>query len=148
MAAVYVNVLSIRKRLGIRVARELSAKLNRIPTENEMRRELQRQSDERVAPLAFKGWKDQSKRNFSADEELVVSAAINAIMSGETTVILTRDTDVFEQFAKLMEILTSNYMCYRFGLVRHFNTDISMHKLAVAHGNGKPKLFEVNSSRI
>lgn len=104
----YVSLLSIRKREGIRVARQLEQKLGRDPYDAEVRNELQRVLDERITPLAFKGWKDQGKRNFTADEELVVSAAINSIMTGETGIVLTRDNDVFEQFAKLMEALTAN----------------------------------------
>jgi hypothetical protein len=119
----YVDLLSIRKRNGIRVSRQLQAKLGRPPEKTEMHNELQRVCDERIAPLAFKGWQDHGKRNFTADEELVASAAINAIMTGQTSTILTRDNDVFEQFAKLMETLTANYMCFLFGLARHFYSE-------------------------
>ena len=138
----YVSLLSIRKREGIRVARQLEQKLGRDPYDAEVRNELQRVLDERITPLAFKGWKDQGKRNFTADEELVVSAAINSIMTGETGIVLTRDNDVFEQFAKLMEALTANYMCYRFGLVRHINPEgVPMYELPFDSNSNKPKLF-------
>ena len=138
----YVDLLSIRKRHGIRVARQLNEKLGRPPEEVEMHNELQRVCDERIAPLGFKGWQDHGKRNFTADEELVVSAAINAVMTGQTSTILTRDNDVFEQFAKLMEALTGNYMCFYFGLARHFHSEnVPMKAIPVNSPPGSVELF-------
>ena len=49
-----------------------------------------------LGPIAFKGWKGQGKRNYLADEELVVSAVITAIMTGESTTILTWDNDLLD----------------------------------------------------
>ncbi len=119
----YVNLLSVRKRTGIRVANQLRMEAGRDPGEIDVRNRLGREYHPRLVPIAFKGWKDQGKRNYMADEELVVSAVITAIMTGGTTTILTWDTDIFEQFIKLGEMLTAHYMCYRFGMVRHINPD-------------------------
>lgn len=128
----YVDLLSVRKRLGVRHAAKLRVTLGREPSDAELRNSLRREHGERVAPIAFKGRKDFGKRNFVADEELVVSAVIQAIAIGETTVILTRDNDVFEQFTKLVEIITSDYMCYRFGELRHHKPEgIPMSKLEI-----------------
>jgi hypothetical protein len=119
----YVNLLSVRKRVGIRVANELRTELGRDPTDLDVRKRLNRDYHARVVPIAFKGWKDQGKRNYMADEELVVSAVITAIMTGDATMILTWDTDIFEQFTKLVEVVSADYICYRFGLVRYVNPD-------------------------
>lgn len=119
----YVSLLSVRKRVGIRVANELSTEMQREPTDEEVRNRLHHICHPRVSPIAFKGWKDRGKRNYMADEELVVSAVVNASMTGQTTTILTRDTDVFEQFTKLCEMVTADYKCFRFGEVRFYNPD-------------------------
>src|SRR5207302_1618673 len=84
----YVNLLSVRKRIGIRVAKQLQTELGGSPTDHEVRNRLNRDYHPRVGPIAFKGWKDKGKRNYMADEEMVVSAVITAIMTGGTTTIL------------------------------------------------------------
>ncbi len=130
----YVNLLSVRKRIGIRLANQIQSELRKPPTEHEVRNRLSREYHPRVGPIAFKGWKDQGKRNYTADEELVVSAAITAIMTGGTTTILTRDTDIFDQFTKLFQMVTGDYMCYRFGEVRFWSPDgCPMGTLDVTH---------------
>lgn len=138
----YVNLLSLRKLAGVRVSKELLRELGREPTENEVRNRLNHDLHQRIAPIAFKGWKDRHKRNFLADEELVVSAVLTAILTGETTAILTRDTDVFEQFTKLFELLTNDYACYRFGIVRHFSPKgVPMFPLSISPGAEEPHGF-------
>jgi hypothetical protein len=119
----YVNVLSLRKKLGIAVAREMRARLGREPTEQELKQRLHNDYHPRIACIALKGWKDQGKRNYLADEELVVTAALTAVLSGTETLILTWDTDIFDQFAKLMEWLVADYMCFRFAEVHFRNPE-------------------------
>ncbi len=119
----YVNLLSVRKRLGIAVARELQGKRGRAPTDAELKVHLNNRYHPRIASIALKGWKDQGKRNYLADEELVVTAALTAILSGTETLTLTWDTDVFDQFAKLMECLAADYACFRFSEVLYHNPD-------------------------
>jgi hypothetical protein len=122
----YVQLLSVRKRIGIRIAMGLAAEQGREPTDAEMKTRLQRDFDERVASIAFKGWKDQAKPNFMADEKLVVSAVVTAIVTGQPTLILTRDNDVFDQFTKLFELIIPDYYCYRFAEVLYHNPDAPM----------------------
>jgi hypothetical protein len=117
----YVSLLSLRKRFGIVAYRELRTKCGYDPTEREFRQYLSDNFDPRLAERAVKGWKDQLKPNFLADEELVVTAALTAILSGRETVILTRDNDVFDNFAKLMDLLVVDYMAFHFGLACHLN---------------------------
>src|SRR5262249_30451890 len=117
----YVNFLSLRKRLGLAVFRELQNLLGRDPTENELKQKLGRDYHPRIAPLAFKGWKDQCKRNSLADEELVVMSVMSAVMGGTPTLIVTRDNDVFDSFTKLVETMHAHYMAYRYAEVHFLN---------------------------
>jgi len=117
----YVNMLSLRKRLGIAAYSELQDRLGREPSEPELKCHLNNEYHARVSSLAFKGWKDREKRNYLADEELVVTAVMTAVVTGRDTIILTRDTDVFDQFAKLIELLVADYWCHRFADVRYLN---------------------------
>jgi hypothetical protein len=119
----YVKLLSLRKKLGVVVARELRTSLGRDPTDEQLKQHLHNKYHPRIATIAFKGWKDQLKRNYLADEELVVTAALTAILSGTETLILTWDTDVFDQFAKLMELLAQDYICFRFSECHFHNPE-------------------------
>lgn len=119
----YVNMLAVRKLVGIREHRSLTQELGREPTEPEFHNRLNKKYQNRVAPLAFKGWKDRGKKNYLADEELVVTAVLSSILTKRETMILTWDTDLFEQFIKLNELLISDYLCFRFAEVRHFNPE-------------------------
>jgi hypothetical protein len=62
-------------------------------------------------------------RHSQADEELVVTAVFTAIATGRETLIQTRDTDVFEQFAKLMHLLSADYAAFRYAEVHFHNPD-------------------------
>jgi hypothetical protein len=118
----YVNLLALRKRLGVVAHRDLQAALGREPSDSELKRYLSETLHARDVVLAFKGWKHQGARNYLADEELVVTSVMTAILTGRETVILTRDTDVFEQFVKLVGLMVSDYWCSRFAdFVRHFS---------------------------
>ena len=133
----YVNRLSLRKRLGLVAFGELQQKFGREPSEPELKQHLHNSYNAGVAPIAFKGWKDRGKRNYLADEELVVAAAFTAIATGQESLILTRDTDIFEQFIKLMHMLLADYACFRFALVHHANpVDAPMFPLAI-EGEGR-----------
>lgn len=129
----YVQLLSVRKRVGIRVAKDLHAELVREPTEIELRNRLQRDFDTRIVPIAFKGWEGRGKRNFMADEELVVSAVITAIMTGQHTMVITRDNDVFDQFTKLFELIVADYFCLRFADVLRYNPNTPMQPTLIEH---------------
>src|SRR5262249_25887636 len=89
----------------------------------DVRNRLNRDYHNRVVPIAIEGWKKAGARNYAADEAMIVSSVITAIMTGQATMILTRDTDVFDQFIKLYEMMAGDYMCFRFGEVRGANPD-------------------------
>lgn len=119
----YVKLLSLRKLLGVVAHRECTVQLGRAPTDSEFKQYLHKAHGPILAPIAFKGWQNHGKRNYLADEELVVTAVFTAIATGRETLILTRDTDVFEQFTKLLHLLSLDYLSFRFAEVRHHNPD-------------------------
>jgi hypothetical protein len=63
--------------------------------------------------IARKGWEGRGKANLFADEELVISAVLTAIMRGTEVVILTRDNDLAFQVIELMSTIGAQYetMC-------------------------------------
>ena len=52
---------------------------------------------------------DFNKPNLLADEELVVWSILHALVTGNETMILTRDSDVLEQFYKAIYLLDTHY---------------------------------------
>jgi len=110
----YRDLLLARKLVGPNVAEDLKTALGREPTDEEVRVAVRKRVGLRGEKLAFKGWKDYGKRNYSTDEELVVTAVLTAIVTGKETLILTWDTDLQEQFVKLMMFLASDYQAYLF----------------------------------
>ena len=73
---------------------------------------LQTSVGDRGVLLAKKGLLDHGKPNFATDEDLVVSAATHAILTGVETSLLTRDRDPLEQFRKLLWLIDTHYRCY------------------------------------
>jgi hypothetical protein len=131
----YVKLLSLRKLLGVVAHRECTGQLGRAPTESEFKQHLHKAHGPILAPIAFKGWQNHGKRNYLADEELVVTAVFTAIATGRETLILTRDTDVFEQFTKLLHLLTCDYESFRFAEVHHHDPNgCPMFPFAVPEG--------------
>jgi hypothetical protein len=63
------------------------ARSNRMRVKKSPRRDYH----ERVTPIAIEGSKRAGVRSYTADEELIVSSAITAIMTGQATMILTRE---------------------------------------------------------
>ena len=105
----YVNLLALRKMMGPLATIALTKKLGRAPTQAEFHAEVQSQFGERGYLLARKGIEAQTSPNKLTDEHLVVTAALTAIMSGSEVVILTRDPDVLEQYAKLCTLMKEHY---------------------------------------
>ena len=113
----YVTRLKLRKLLGVVVAREMETTLGRKVDERELGDELVRRFDARNAQIALKGWKDFGKPNYTADEELVVTAFLTAVLTGCETMILTRDTDIQDQFVRLVYMMLGDYHAHLFGEV-------------------------------
>jgi hypothetical protein len=132
----YVDLLSLRKRLGIREAGEFAAEHGREPESQDLRNRLSRKYHQRVVPIAMEGWEKAGARNYTADEELVVSAVTTAIMTGEPVLILTRDTDVFDQFMKLFEMMLGDYSAFRFAeVLAAQGDDMPMQRIPVDRSN-------------
>jgi hypothetical protein len=105
----YVSLLMARKHIGLSLRESfLSATGSELSNES-LLSQLQRRVGDRGVVLATKGVKDHEKRNYSADEDLVVSAVTYAIVTGIETSILTRDRDPLEQFRKLVYLLGTHY---------------------------------------
>ncbi len=105
----YIELLGCRKLIGIGVAQQLRKKRGEEPSHDDVSRELQKIVRDRGIVLARKGLADAEKPNFLADEQLVVCAIVNAILSGRETAILTRDADLIEQFYKALYLLDTDY---------------------------------------
>jgi hypothetical protein len=105
----YLNLLALRKMMGPLATAVLAKRLGRPPSQEEFHAEVQRQFGERGYLLAKKGLEAQNSSNKLTDEHLVVTAMLNAILTGSEAVIVTRDPDVLEQFAKLCTLMKEHY---------------------------------------
>ena len=109
-AKYYIQLLCVRKLVASIERDRFSADCGREPTADELAARCKRITGERGWRLAEKGMNECQKINFGADEEAAVTwAVISAIVSGRETVIMTRDTDVMEQFYKLIYLLDTHY---------------------------------------
>jgi len=105
----YVNLLALRKMMGPLAIAVLTKRLGRAPTQAEFHAEVQGRLGERGYLLAKKGLEANESPNKLTDEHLVVTAALTAITSGSEAVIMTRDPDVLEQYAKLCTLMKEHY---------------------------------------
>ena len=105
----YLNLLALRKMMGPLATAVLTKKLGRAPTQEEFHAEVQSQFGERGYLLARKGLEGQNSPNKLTDEHLVATAMLSAILTGAESVILTRDPDVLEQYAKLCTLIKEHY---------------------------------------
>lgn len=105
----YFALLSYRRRRGVELHEQLQAKLGRTPTDVEFKAECQAHCGDRGMKLAYKGWRDRTKENLFADEELVLLAVLTGILRGVDVAILSRDLDVEEQFMKLLGFFLHDY---------------------------------------
>jgi hypothetical protein len=105
----YLQLLTLRKMMGPLASAILTKKLGRAPTQEEFHAEVQSQFGERGYLLAKKGLEGQNSKNRLTDEHLVVTAMLTAILEGSEVVIVTRDPDVLEQYAKLCTLMKEHY---------------------------------------
>lgn len=105
----YVRLLGFRKMIFPYVEAKLRESLQRAPTSNEVDFRVRQLVQDRGWQLAVKGKDDSEKPNFLADESTVVRAVTMALATGRETTILTRDTDVIEQFYKFIYLLDTHY---------------------------------------
>ncbi|MGA2439895.1 MAG: hypothetical protein ABSH08_02970 [Tepidisphaeraceae bacterium] len=119
----YTNLLSLRKFRGVAAQYQLTKKLGRPPTQNELLAEIQPELGERGFQLAKKGAAAGRSPNIFADEEIVTLAFITALLKGSEVVIVTRDADVLEQYCKLRLLLKEHYRAMLFAEEHAQNPD-------------------------
>jgi hypothetical protein len=113
----YVTLLSIRKQRIRWSVEAFKSEHGREPSRDEMLRLCQKSGTERDFYLLKKGFDELGKPNYFADEDAVVTAGKIAFIGGCNTVILTRDGDVLEQFAKFTDLLTQHYQAMHFASI-------------------------------
>lgn len=108
----YTALLAHRKMFGRHCHDKLLKKLGRVPSEREIRIELQEYSD----PSCWLRAKDYLDRiddpRVFDDEHLAVDAVFRAICNGRETVILTRRKTLVDQFWTLVTTLQSHYRAW------------------------------------
>ncbi|HEV3387087.1 MAG TPA: hypothetical protein VG097_19870 [Gemmata sp.] len=105
----YFKLLSLRKIMGPVIAKALERQHNRPPTQDEFTAAVQSQFGERGLQFAQKGKKNIGSANLFSDEQTVVMAILTAILTGCEVYIVTMDTDLPEQFAKLFLLIKEHY---------------------------------------
>lgn len=105
----YVNLLAIRKKAIEIVAATLRSRNGKQPTEAELQRACNEHCGERGYQLAARAAKHPNRPFPFADEELVVTAVMIALFTGNEVVLLTRDAGVQEQFYKFIFLLDTHY---------------------------------------
>ncbi len=107
--AYYVNLLAVRKRMGKALVDQFAADHGREPTKQEIDRMIQTAGTERDFHLLRKGRESFGTPTFFTDEELVAYAVLGGLIRGKEVTILGTDTDVHEQFVKLVSLLDWHY---------------------------------------
>lgn len=105
----YFRLLSLRKIMGPVITAAFERKHNRCPTTDEFTAAVQSQFGERGLQFAQKGKDDVGSPNMLTDEQTVVMAVFAAIMTGREVYIITMDTDLQDQFAKLFALIKEHY---------------------------------------
>jgi hypothetical protein len=105
----YVQLLGFRKKVVKILGNTLYAELGREATPTELQQRVQTVVQDRGLTLAQKGEKAYGTPNFQTDEAALVGAVVSAVSTGRETTVLTRDSDMVEQFYKLMYLIDTHY---------------------------------------
>lgn len=105
----YVKLLALRKVMGPAAVNVLTKSLGRSPSNDEFSAEVQNRLGRRGLLIAKKGQNAANSPNKFVDEELVVMAALRAILKGQETFVISRDPDVLEQYYKLLCLMKEHY---------------------------------------
>jgi len=105
--AFYLNMLLVRRHALDGPVAEYARRHGRAPTGAARHKLAQRlgRISQRTLQLATKG----AAPGVVADEELVVTAVMHAIVTGQPTFVLSADRDVFEQWFKLTGLLYNDF---------------------------------------
>jgi hypothetical protein len=111
----YVALLSDRKQRAHQIVKGFISKNGRPPNDKELQKLWQQHGNERDFHLLRKGYTDLAKPNFFADEDVIVTATMIAVLGGCDTVVLTRDADLLDQFDKFnqpeLQTTSSHFRC-------------------------------------
>jgi hypothetical protein len=105
----YVNLLGIRKRLFGLLEYQFEQTHGRPPSPAEVESLAKRFFGERGYQRGKKGREGEKAGQPFADEVLVVTAFLQALAFGQEVLILTRDSDLQEQFYKMQWLLDTHY---------------------------------------
>lgn len=107
-AQYYIRLLGLRKVYPVMVREKLEEQGTPF-TEKDVEQICQKDLQDRGWRIAKKAMGAGHKTNMLADEELVVWCILCALLTGVDTVILTRDSDVLEQFYKALYLIDTHY---------------------------------------
>lgn len=136
----YVTLLALRKQVYLMVRKSIVQKLGREPSKEELQSHVQKYVSDRGMTLAKKGILDSQKRNFMADESLLVRGFLYALETGNDVTILTRDRDLLEQFYKLQYLLDTHYRSHLMAKSYH-EQPLNFQEYAMA-GEGENAVFK------
>lgn len=109
-ALVYYTSLLLQRRHAFRYyAANFERIERRVPDTAEVVAGVQKLYGPRALLMAYKNGTVVVPDRRATDEYLVCAAAIHGLKTGEPTIVLTRDKDVFEQFYKLWWVLDTQY---------------------------------------
>jgi hypothetical protein len=109
----YINLLGTRKLVRPMVREQLQRA--DIGADNcKVNNAIRKTFGERSEKLAIKGDKAKVGKHRFHDEAIVVMTILHALATGQHTVLLTRDEDVFEQFRKACWLLDTHYRAMKF----------------------------------
>jgi hypothetical protein len=110
----YINLLGTRKLVRPMVRDRRLEGLAFGPDDCEVNNAIRKTFGERSERLAIRGDKAKVGKHRFHDEGIVILAILHALATGQHTVLLTRDEDVFEQFRKACWLLDTHYRAMKF----------------------------------
>jgi len=119
----YLRLLALRKAVGPLAASILSRRFGRAATNDEFLAEVQGQFGIRGLHMAKKGLEAARSPNVLTDEQFVLMAILTAITRGTEVFIVTRDTDVLEQYYKALILMKEHYRAMHFAELYAANPD-------------------------
>jgi hypothetical protein len=112
--AFYNSLLGQRKSRSRSIVTAFEERMGRASRDNELNELFTANGTARDFHLLRKGFAEYGSRNFFADEDVLVTAAMAALHRGRPTIVLTRDGDLLDQFHKLWSLLTCHYQALLF----------------------------------
>ena len=110
----YTCLLLVRKQLAKWEVDSFVETNGREPTKEELQKIINQKAADHERRLINKGLDDIGKSNWFSDEELVVTAAIDAIANHREVTLVSTDGDIQTQFVKLMQLLCYQFQGFRF----------------------------------